>query len=157
MDLGTLSVAYQGLKAAKDTISGLTHLKIEIDTLSKINDAAKQVGEAQDILFQMREELFRLQDENRDLKERIDEKEKWHSKVGNYALTKTDGGAIVYQTTDGSVHHYACPSCLEKKEIQILQDQRFSSGLFICPGCGKTFPVNISRRIGRRVISSGIE
>lgn len=68
MEMTTISAAYTGLKTAKDIFSGLTNLKIETATLDKINDAVKKVAVAQDTLFTMREELFRLQSDNEALK-----------------------------------------------------------------------------------------
>ena len=54
---------------------------------------------------------------------------------------ETPGGAVVYGF-DGSPKHYACPSCINKKELQILQDDKTYTGEFTCPGCNKSFPVN---------------
>lgn len=141
MDLTAISAAYNGLKVAKDIFAELSNLKIETRSLEKINEAVKRVGEAQDALFQLREELFRLQEENNNLKRAIGETEAWKSRVAGYDLVQTPGGAVVYKSKEGT-DHYACPSCIEKKEIQILQDRRTMSGDFECPGCGKAFPVN---------------
>lgn len=77
MDLGSISVAYEGLKIAKDTIKALSNLKIETESIGRINEAVRQVGDAQDTLFQLREELFKLQEENRRLKDTISENEEW--------------------------------------------------------------------------------
>ena len=141
MDLTTISAAYEGLKYAKDTIKTLSGLKIETKTIQKINEAVKKVGDAQDILFGLREALFRLQDENRGLRNLINENDEWAKRKSKYELTTTDGGAVVYQSLEGT-KHFACPNCIERKEIQILQDKRVLNGEFGCPGCGKTFPIN---------------
>ena len=127
MDLGSISVAYEGLKIAKDTIKALSNLKIETESIGRINEAVRQVGDAQDTLFQLREELFKLQEENRRLKDTISENEEWMLKKSNYELTETDGGAVVYKSLEGTPH-FVCPSCLERKQIQILQDRRVFSG-----------------------------
>ena len=92
-------------------------------------------------MFQLREELFRLQDENKNLKQRINEQDEWNKRIENYELTKTAGGAIVYKSKEGT-EHYICPSCKEKREIHILQDNRTQSGKFRCVNCNAEFPIN---------------
>ena len=154
MDLATIGVAYEGLKVAKNTIKTLSNLKIETDTISKINEAVKQVGEAQDALFQLREELFKLQEENKRLKDEIGENNDWVLKKGKYELVETDGGAVVYKSLEGTPH-FACPSCIEKKQIQILQDRRVVGGIYDCPGCSKTFRVKPVQQAQQRRLVRG--
>ena len=149
MDLASIGIAYEGLKVAKNTIKTLSSLKIETDTIGKINEAVKQVGDAQDTLFQLREELFKLQEENKKLKDEISESEEWVSKKSKYELVETDGGAVVYKSLEGTPH-FACPSCMERRQIQILQDRRVVSGIFDCPGCSKSFPVKPVKQVQQR-------
>jgi len=143
MDISAVAAAYNGLKTAKDIFSDFADLKTEIKSQEKINAAVKSVSEAQDTLFQLREQLFRLQEENSNLKQELSEKEEWNKRLSNYELFETPGGAVVYKSKEGT-NHYICPRCIEKKEIQILQDRKVMSGDFACPGCGKDFPVSNS-------------
>jgi len=147
MDVTTITAAYNGLKMAKDVFTGFADLKIKTESLEKINDAVKKVGEAQDALFQLREELFRLQEENNKLKKITNENDEWKKRLENYELVETPGGAVVYKSKKGT-NHFICPSCLEKKEIHILQDRRVKSGDYDCPGCGKSFPVKPRNNLG---------
>lgn len=141
MDMTTISAAYSGLKIAKDVFTGLTKLQIETESLDKINDAVKKVGDAQDALFQLREELFKLQEENNSLRIEVSEKESWDKKLSEYVLVKTEGNAVVYKSKTGP-EHYLCPSCISKKTIEILQDNRTMSGKFRCIGCEGEYPIN---------------
>ena len=155
MDIATFSAAYEGLRPAKNAITGLADLKIEAESLSKINDAVKKVGEAQDTLFTLREELFRLQEEKNRLKQALSQQDEWNKRVTNYELVETAGEAVVLKSKSGTPH-FACPSCVEKKEIHILQDRKVWAGTFDCPGCGKSFPVKpYQQPRGRYVISDG--
>ena len=43
MDLASIGAAYEGLKYAKNTIRTLSSLKIETETIEKINEAVKKV------------------------------------------------------------------------------------------------------------------
>ncbi len=141
MDIATITSALNGLKIAKDTFTFILNSKIETETRTKVTEALRVLGEAQDQLFKLREELFRLQTENKELKDTLSDQKEWKVKLTNYDLTKTPGGAVVYKSKQGT-EHYACPSCIERKELQILQDRRVVAGSFDCPGCGKTFPIN---------------
>ena len=139
-----LNIAYTGLKAAKETFDFLLSTKIEAESRTKVLEALRILGDAQDQLFQLREELFRLQSENQALKTQISKAESWDTRISNYELSQTDGGAIVYKSKS-KPEHFVCPSCTEKKEIHILQDARKAMGTFTCPGCDKLFPVKKSR------------
>ncbi len=135
MDMTSITSAYTGLKIAKDIFTGLNDLKIETETLEKINDAVKKVGEAQDTLFALREELFKLQEENNSLCSKLSDIESWDKKISKYTLTKTNGGAVVYKYNDSPLH-YMCPSCVAKKEMHFLQDDSSQySGRSECPNC----------------------
>ena len=144
MDPVSISAAYTGLKAAKDMLQALATAKIDVASLGKINDALAKLGQAQDALFEMREELFALQQANQEVTQKLAEKEEWQIKLANYALVITPGGATVYASS-GDPAHYICPGCLNKRELQILQDSRSSSGRFSCPGCKEQFPVSTRR------------
>ena len=153
MDIASITAGYQGLKIGKDILKSLYETKVTADAKEQIDEVMSKLGEAQDILFSMREELFRLQSENDELKKKISEAESWENKLSNYELTKTDGGAVVYKYTD-EPEHYICTSCVSNKSIQILQDNRTMSGKFRCVACKAEFPVNPSRRASVR--STGV-
>lgn len=143
MDLATIKSAYDGLKIAKDVFSSYNELKNEADALGKVNEAVKKVGEAQDALYELREQMFRLQEENNNLKQKLSENANWEEKISNYQLVATVGGAIVYQSKEGT-HHFICPSCVTRRQIHPLQDRRVASGTYDCTGCGASFPVKPS-------------
>jgi len=156
MVMDTITAAYSGLKVAKDIFTGVAELKIEADSIVKINDAVKKVGDAQDVLFQLRGDLFNLQEQNNELKQQIDKQNDWNSRIENYELVKTEGGAIVYKSKNEPAH-YICTTCKENNEIQILQDNRTHTGKYRCVKCKAEFPVNPQVASSqRKVISKGI-
>jgi len=87
-----------------------------------------------------REELLRLQRENAEMRQKLQAKEEWNNRKKQYNIVNTEGGAVVYQSTN-SPQHYACPRCYEKESIQILQDQDDMAGAFQCPGCKTHFKI----------------
>ena len=141
MDVTLITGAYNGLKFAKDALTTALNYKIENETRAQISAALEKLGSAQDTLFELREELFRLQSDNDQLRQQIKSSDEWEARKSEYQLQQTSGGAVVYAFT-GTPKHYACPSCFAKSTIQILQDRRVMSGNFDCPSCKATYPVN---------------
>lgn len=141
MDIATVGAAYTGLKFAKDSLQMALGYKIEKETRLQITAALEKLGTAQDTLFELREELFRLQSENDRLRQDLAACDEWNAVKAQYRLSETPGGAVVYESS-GPPKHYACPVCFAKGSAQILQDRRVTAGVFDCPNCKVAFPVN---------------
>ena len=146
MDIATVTGAYEGLKAAKDIISGLFDAKIDIEVKAKIIEVQNKLGEAQDTLFGLREELFKLQEANNNLNRALENAQSWQTKSDQYELTKTNGGAVVY-IFKGQPEHFACPSCFNSKQVHILQTNRTISGKYRCTGCNSEFPIEQQKHV----------
>ena len=145
MDIATITGAYQGLKAAKDILGVLFDAKVDAEAKPKILEAMQKLGDAQDTLFSLREELFALQASNDDLRRMIVAAESWRAVSEQYELTKTAGEAVVYRFK-GVPEHFACPSCFNTNQVHILQTNRTLSGKYRCTGCNSEFPVEAQRR-----------
>ena len=141
MDVTLITAAYTGLKFAKDALQTALGYKIENETRVQISAALEKLGTAQDTLFELREELFRLQTENDRLRQELKSHPHSETQKAPYQLQETARGAVVYVST-GPPRHYACPSCFANRTIQILQDRRVVGGVFDCPGCKTAYPVN---------------
>jgi hypothetical protein len=141
MDLTIIGAAYSGLKFAKDALQVALGYRIEAEVRAQISAALEKLGAAQDTLFELREELFRLQGDNDRLRQQLTAHEGWEAQRAVYRLTRTEGGAVVYGS-EGPPPHFACPVCFSKKSIQILQDRRVLAGVYDCPGCKAEYPVN---------------
>jgi len=141
MDATLAMAAYNGLKFAKDSLTTLVQGKVEVETQTKILAALEKLGTAQDALFQMRDEMFALQADNQQLKAEVEQNKKWDEKLTQYELVRTAGGAVVYRF-QGEPMHYLCPSCINKRQLEILQDNRNMSGKFRCTSCSAEYPVN---------------
>ncbi len=140
MDIQTVSVAFSGLKFAKEAVTALLQLKIDADSRERVNEAIIKVGQAQDTLFELREQLFNYQTQVQDLKQQINALESWELKFSQYKLVSTNGGGTVYEFI-GNPKHYICPSCINKKEIHILQYDNNWAGTYTCTGCSSAFLV----------------
>jgi hypothetical protein len=141
VDLTTITAAYNGLKVGREILNAFMEAKIETEARGKILEVVTKLGAAQDTMFEMREELFKLQSENQDLRRKSAEQESWDKRLSAYSLKGTVGGAVVY-AANAEPLHYICPSCLNKRELHILQDNRTASGKFRCTGCESEYPIN---------------
>ncbi|WP_426170399.1 hypothetical protein [Pseudoduganella sp. R-34] len=146
MDMALTMAAYNGLKFAKDSLTTLVQGKVEIESQAKIIEALEKLGPVQDALFEMRQDIFDLQTENQRLKSALEQSKKWDDKLANYELVMTDGGAVAHRFK-GSPLHYLCPSCINKKQPEILQDNRNLSGKFRCTACNAEYPINPRKSI----------
>lgn len=141
IDIATISAAFQGLTLTKGLLNAAYDAKVDSDAKAKISEALERLGQAQDGMFTLREELNRLQNEREDLQRRLQVLESWSTRAKDYELVQTSGGAVVNQFKS-SPPHYACPGCFNKQEIHPLQDNRTDSGKFRCTGCGAEYPIN---------------
>jgi predicted RNA-binding Zn-ribbon protein involved in translation (DUF1610 family) len=156
MDVSAITSAYNGVKVAKDVFSALLQLKIDNASMLKVNAALRSLGDVQDSLFDLREQLSQLQSKNQELTQKLAERERWEKKLAGYKLEQTQGGAVVYVSVKEPMH-YACPSCVSKEQLHILQDCRVMAGTFECPGCNFKYPVSPPRKPPPvRTLNSGI-
>lgn len=156
MDVATITGAYQGLKAAKEILGAAFDAKVDAEAKPRVLEALQKLGDAQDALFSLREELFALQQANNELRQQVVESESWQRKAEQYELTKTSGEAVVLRYK-GSPEHYACPSCFNSKAVHILQPNRTLSGKYRCTGCGSEFPVEPQKKQAPIAYSKGSE
>lgn len=133
IDSGTIKTLVDGLRFAKETFQQISQAEGKIEAARRIQESLDKLGDAQDKLFDLRDELFSLQTENKRLDDIIKTYGSWEERIGTYVLVTTPGGAVVYQYR-GEPEHYVCPNCINRKEIQILQDRHAASGDFECPG-----------------------
>ena len=140
MDLASIGAAYTGLKFAKDALQVVLASKIEAETRTRITDALEKLGATQDTLFELREELFRLQAETERLRQDLRVRDDWDARAARYTLQQTAGGAIVHESTF-EPRHFACPACFEKRAVGILQDSGFSTGIYACPSCKSEYRI----------------
>ena len=154
MDIATITSAYEGLKVGKNILNSIFDIKVEAEAKERVNEVMQKLGEAQDALFSMREELFRLQTDNDKLRKLIEQSDDWKNKIEKYELVTTSGGAVVYKFKENP-EHYICPSCVSKQVIEILQDNRTLNGKFRCVGCKSEFPIKPYETININTNSGG--
>ena len=141
MDLASIGAAYTGLKFAKDALQVVLASKVEAETRTKVADALERLGAAQDTLFDLREELFRLQSENERLRNEVKARDDWESLKADFPMTSTPGGAVV-RVSAQEPKYFFCPTCfVTHHEPHPLQNRRVASGVWDCPRCKTPYPV----------------
>lgn len=154
-----IGMAISGLKAAREMLSAVVDGKNEIATMDRVLEAIRKLGDAQDNLYELREELLRKQEEVAGLRQQLDDRGRWDKEAARYRLENTGGGATVW-VSEEPLHHYACPACYAKQRLSILQDHRTYSGAYGCPdsACNATYlikkPLPIPEPV-RTVIGTG--
>jgi hypothetical protein len=136
MDIPSVTAAIASGKALKDILQSVVNLKIDTETLGRINDAQRQVSDLLTALLDTQGDLFKLQNENQELRQKIQIHEDWETTKAKYRMVSTIGGAIVYESIGDAPKHYACPVCFGKKTILPLQTT--DGGYYDCPSCQKT-------------------
>jgi ribosomal protein L37AE/L43A len=142
MEITSVAAAVEGVRFAKDALKGLLDLKIDSAALGRVNDAMGRLADAQERLLDMRQAMFDMQTEIAALKQQIAEHDDWKAQRANYELVKAKGGAMVLASKAGE-HHYACPACVNKREIHPLQDLQSEAGMWQCAGCKATYQVDV--------------
>ncbi|NRA17469.1 MAG: hypothetical protein HRU04_18425 [Oceanospirillaceae bacterium] len=140
-DLVMIKTAIEGLKLTSDAFRYLRKVSTESEVIDKINSAVKQVNDAQEAFFNIRETLFTLQEENHALKQSLADVEKWESMLAAYEVVVTEGEGLVFKSKESPLR-YACPSCIQIKSIQFLQDKKSPDGSFVCDGCKNSYYIN---------------
>jgi transcription elongation factor Elf1 len=145
--MASVTAAVTGIRFIKDALEVVREYKVDIRSQQRINDALKEAVAVYDTLFDLREELFRLQSVNKELNQQLKEQKELQNKKDQYKIEKTTGGAMVYVSISDP-KHYACPVCFNKGDIQILQDRNSESwqGFFDCYNCGKSCEIEPLQR-----------
>lgn len=140
IDMATVEAALAATQHLQGLFTSYVGNRAKALAEHELRETLESVGKMQTALYEMRSELLRLQGINAGLEKSLEEIDEWKQRFSNYQIVKTDGGAHVY-AFDGEPVHYICTACVEKKQIQILQDSRVVTGTFHCPGCNATFPI----------------
>lgn len=143
--LAEFNAAAQSLKALGD----LVRMTVDLNNSSAVTMALLKVQEeflvAQGTALAAQEKISNLLSEIDGLKEELRHVKDWEERVKAYELTTTAGGAVVYRFK-GEPGYFVCPSCYEKRTIEILQDKGGSFGYYECPGCKVEYQVKQKMR-----------
>lgn len=122
-------ISYSALKAWADRRSKdqeIDSQRQRLEVLSSWADDLSRLHEAQLEITQLRQQLARA--------------DEWGLTIGAFRCVKTLGDAWVLQHQEDQ-NKLACPSCVNKAELHILQPTAVGSHIHYCPGCKCCFPI----------------
>lgn len=156
-----IQAAIASLSAVREIVKVGIDAKVDAKATDVRIEVMGRLGQASDALYALRDELFRLQAENSDLKREAEEHAAFATRAAQYELIKTAGGAVVWKYK-GEPEHYACPNCLNHKRVEILQTNRTRLGKYRCTvsTCGAEYPIEPAvpmKAPSRSVISGGAQ
>lgn len=137
MDSIVINAAITSAKALATTLQVLAKLKLDHETLARVNDALQQVADIQQQLFNTNQQLFELQKERDDLQRQLKSTADWEVEKARYKMVETPAGTILWELVNGSPQHYACPVCFADKKIMPLS--KHEEYALRCPSCNKTY------------------
>lgn len=146
MDTASIGAAVTSLNAVKGMVELAFNAKLDSERRSAKAEALAALGTAQDTLYELREELFRLQDENRQLKQAATTQGEWAAKEAEFERFHGPGGAWVYQSKL-QPGLFACPTCIGEKKLNLLQPRGQYTGVMNCMACKAGFQVNVDKPV----------
>jgi hypothetical protein len=156
MDMASIGAAISGLKFAKDALQTTMRLSRDAEVNSQIVGVLEKLNAAHESLFDVRDDAFRLQEENATLKRHIQSHDDWKARASQYTLQRASGGALAYQYA-GLPSHWACPVCFEKQTVGLLQDGKTNLGLYECSDCKRHYHIAVGGRIPQSYARRSVE
>ncbi len=145
MDFATITGAITSAKAAAVILQTLVKLKLDNETLVRINDALQNVFEVQQHLFSANEQLFSLQKERDELLQKLKAADDWDKRAACYRMVETPAGTFLWQSVEKEPQHYACTVCFARQFIIPLN--KLGDRNLKCPSCGMTYKEGKPKRL----------
>ena len=147
MDMTSIAAAITGIRFAKDTVQTFVDYKVEEGSQAKVSAVLEKLAIAQESLFDVRDELFRLQSDNEQLRQDLKSRDDWDARKARYQLERTETGVMVWGSTF-EPKHFVCPVCFERREAHMLQPR---GTILDCPACKASYQARIVRDTPMRV------
>jgi hypothetical protein len=139
-----ITAAIASIKALSDGIRLAFDAKVDADVQAARIAVMDQLGKAQDTLYDLRDELFRIQSENEELKRTAGSSAKWDETFAQYEFVQSPGGAYAFRSrTDANL--FACPTCMHDKRVSALQPRGAMPSNRWCLVCEKSYTVTTEK------------
>ena len=130
MDVTSISAAYASLKAVKALGAAALDAKSSAEAKSKITEVVARASEIQEALFWVREELLKQQEENKRLREQVDELEKSRITEDSMRWERP----YYFLEVDGRKDGPFCQNCWDSAR-QLIRLQEQDRGSWYCQHC----------------------
>lgn len=141
IDLTAIAGAAAGVRAAGELVTSILNAKGGGEVTAKANELNAVIHTLMANLFEVRNTLSVLQDENRELKDKATQYENHQGDMQRYQLVRPHVAGVLYAVkrnmSNGEAAHYVCPNCHQLGRKSILQCAPTPSGFFAftCPNC----------------------
>lgn len=125
--------------ACKELVSVAIAAAVDSKARDQLIALQSKLEEAQVQNTAVLEALRTLYEENHNLRQQIEKSDSFKAELAFYAINPTPGDAHVLQHREHP-NRLACPSCVNKQEIHILQPRFGTKNARYCPGCETCFP-----------------
>jgi ribosomal protein L37AE/L43A len=130
MDIASFSSAYSAIKTIKEISGVLLDSKISSEAKTRVNEALEKLGNVQDTLFYIREELIKTQDENHTLKENVRELKQKLDEKGKVKYSKPSYWVVEGDAKDGPF----CQKCYDV-DNKLVRLQGGNNDEWHCKSC----------------------
>ena len=127
MPAAEITMAIASARAIGDIFKGLVSLHIDSQVKEEIIKAQNETLQLQSHMFDILAQFDQLTAENRELKEKLKEKEDWTVMAAKYWPLNTEHGTVVYRLiqprnhVEGSSEY--CAFCFGNHKIVLLQNR----------------------------------
>lgn len=123
MDWGLIQGAATGLKLGIDLHKAIQDGKVQIESQGLVLEALGKLSDVQTALLALQAELFRLQGENQQLKDKASSKAEWQEKLAGTSLFKrraarTSTAAKLHRRTTSAPPASTSASCTSCRTIE---------------------------------------
>jgi cell fate (sporulation/competence/biofilm development) regulator YlbF (YheA/YmcA/DUF963 family) len=151
MALTEISAALQSIKVATDIAKGIKSLKTQVAVNEKASELLDSIIDVKMNLIEFQNHYETLQQEKRELEEKIRNYDNWEIVSKQYLLKEISTGIFVYSFASGGTDipaHYLCTNCFEGKIKSIMQLdwQDDNSTKYSCPKCKNYFITQQGKR-----------
>ncbi|MEL4201767.1 hypothetical protein C9E85_05410 [Plesiomonas shigelloides] len=134
MDITTITSAYTAIKNIKEITKLVLDAKIDAEVSEKIQASIERLGEVQDTLFYIREELLTQQEEKENLKKELASAKAELEKVESVIYRAPSYWIVNKDQPDGPF----CQPCFDD-ERKLIRLQGGDNDIWNCRKCKNTF------------------
>jgi len=152
-DMTILTSVASSLKAAGEITKAMMSLRDISLIQGKVIELQSLILAAQSDALTAQESQFSLLDRVRELEDRHSILAAWDQEKEKYELEQIAPNVFVWKLKSGpqglGVSHKVCPTCFQRKQVSILQQETMHPGravVLVCKECGSDFYIHGQRQ-----------
>ena len=141
MDISVFNTVSAGIKKAYETAKALLDLKIETETMARINDLTIQLGDLSGKFIEAQQAHMACQERTMQLEKEVARMNAFEADKNRYAMQKVGENSYAYalkpEAAGEEPPHYICASCYADSYKSILQlsGRNYGTDALTCHRC----------------------